>query len=205
MLTLHLIRHAQTDEAKRGIFCGDIDPPISPEGELQARRLVPALVARNITHLYVSPRRRAQMTAAPFVAKSSIVREVLEDLREMSYGTWEGRLDSDVRASEPERFDAWTRDPSSVSPPGGESGYQLADRITQLWLNIRQRRAHGDVVGMVTHKAIVRVLTCVLLEIPLARFRDRLDVAPCSITTFAFGESGPMLRCFGETGHLAPQ
>jgi broad specificity phosphatase PhoE len=56
---------------------------------------------------------------------------------------------------------------------------------------------------LVSHKATVRVIVAALLGMPLGRFRSHVACPTASITSFEFGERGPMLVRVGDVHHLA--
>jgi probable phosphoglycerate mutase len=201
MLTLHLVRHGDTAQSAEGYFAGDIDPPLTERGQKQAAalgRLAPSL---KLAQIYVSPKLRARQTAEPIVAASQAPLVVEEGLREIAYGTWEGRKESDIRASDPDAYNAWSLDPALVSPPGGESAFAIAARALPVLVRARREHPTGNVL-FVSHKATIRVIACALLGIPLGRFRDRVSCPTASVTTFEFGERGAMLVDLGDTHHL---
>src|SRR5258708_22950117 len=111
MLTIHFVRHGDTAQAAEGIFCGDLDPPLTDGGRAQAERVARAAAPLGLSALYSSPKLRALMTAEP-IARACGLRPVIEDgLREIAYGAWEGRTESEVRGTDPEAYDAWHADP----------------------------------------------------------------------------------------------
>ena len=61
----------------------------------------------------------------------------------------------------------------------------------------------GDGPSMQKLKATIRVVTCALLGLHIGRFRDRVACPTASLTTFEFGDRGPMLVRIGDTRHLA--
>jgi probable phosphoglycerate mutase len=202
MLTLHLVRHGDTAQSAEGYFAGDIDPPLTERGQKQALalgRLAPSL---KLAQVYVSPKLRTRQTAEPIVAATQAPLVVEEGLREIAYGTWEGRKESDIRATEPDAYNAWSLDPALVSPPGGESAFAIAARALPVLVRARRDHPTGNVL-FVSHKATIRVIVCALLGIPLGRFRDRVSCPTASVTTFEFGERGAMLVDLGDTHHLA--
>jgi probable phosphoglycerate mutase len=202
MLTLHLVRHGDTLQASEGVFCGDIDPPLIENGLAQAERVARAIKAFAPDALYCSPKLRARQTAAP-IAKACGLQPVLEDgLREIGYGTWDGRREADIRATEPAAFDAWRADPAMVSPPGGESAFMIAARAMPVINKIRAAHPTGQVV-VVSHKATIRVIACALLEVPLAKFRTHVACPTTSITSFDFSAEGAMLVRVADVHHLA--
>jgi alpha-ribazole phosphatase len=202
MLTLHLVRHGDTAQAADGIFCGDLDPPLIVSGLAQAERVAVMARSLGLTALYSSPKQRARMTAAA-VARSCGLEPVIDDgLREIAYGTWEGRTEAEVKRSDPDAYDAWRTDPSLVSPPGGESAFDIAARALPVVLRARREHPQGRVM-LVSHKATVRVIVAALLGMPLGRFRSHVACPTASITSFEFGERGPMLVRVGDVHHLA--
>jgi probable phosphoglycerate mutase len=63
------------------------DPPLSPEGEAQARLAARWLSREPITAIYSSPMVRAQQTAEPFAAASGLPIQTHEDIHEFDRGT----------------------------------------------------------------------------------------------------------------------
>jgi probable phosphoglycerate mutase len=202
MLTLHLVRHGDTKQAAEGIFCGDIDPPLTESGLLQAERVARALQPLGLSALYCSPKTRARMTAEP-IARATGLTPTLEDgIREIAYGAWEGRFEVDVRRDDAAAYDAWRTDPALVSPPGGEGAFAIAARALPVVLRARLEHPRGHVL-LVSHKATVRVIVCALLGVPLGRYRSHIACPTASITSFEFTDRGPMLTRLGDVSHLA--
>jgi broad specificity phosphatase PhoE len=202
MLTLHMVRHGDTPQAAEGIFCGDLDPLLTERGLAQAERVGLAARSLGVSALYCSPRQRARMTAEPVARVCALQPVVDEGLREIAYGAWEGRLEAEVRTNDPEAYDAWRTDPSLVAPPGGETAFAIAARALPVVLRARREHPQGHVM-LVSHKATVRVIVSALLGMPLGRFRSHVACPTASITSFEFGERGPMLVRVGDVHHLA--
>jgi probable phosphoglycerate mutase len=201
MLTLHLVRHGDTAQSAEGYYAGDIDPPLTESGLAQARALGRLAASLDLAQLYVSPKLRARQTAEPIAAASNAPVEIADGLREIAYGSWEGRNEKEVRATEPEAYAAWSMDPSLNSPPGGESAFAIAARALPVLVRARREHPSGNVL-FVSHKATVRVIVCAVLGIPLGRFRDRIACPTASLTTFEFGERGAMLVRLADVSHL---
>jgi alpha-ribazole phosphatase len=195
--TVHFIRHGDTEASGEGMFSGDLDPPLAPSGLVQASELATRLAKLPVEAIYVSPKLRARTTAAPTCRAFGIEARIEEGLREIGYGTWEGRKETEVHAAEPEAFAAWNGDPGSHSPPGGESGFAIAARAMPVVDRIVKAHAERDVL-VFSHKATIRVIACVLLGIPVARFRERVACDTASVTSFTFGPRGPTLVRLGE-------
>ncbi|HLK39074.1 MAG TPA: histidine phosphatase family protein [Polyangiaceae bacterium] len=202
MLTLHFVRHGDTAQATEGILCGDLDPPLTDHGHEQAERVGRAIAALAPRALFCSPKVRARMTAEP-AARACGLQPIIEDgLREIAYGAWEGRVETEVAQTDAALFDPWRQDPSLASPPGGETAFAVASRALPVVHRVREAHGEGHVV-LVSHKATVRVLVCALLGMPLGRFRSHVACPTASITSFEFGDRGPMLVRLGDVHHLA--
>ena len=90
---------------------------------------------------------------------------VAEDLMEMSFGTWEGRLWDDLPREE---LDAWAQDVWNYRPGGAESAAMVAQRWAR-WSSSLREPADGMAVA-VTHAGFIRVaLSCAGL-LPEATF-----------------------------------
>jgi broad specificity phosphatase PhoE len=197
VLTVHLVRHGETLQAMQGCFAGDIDPPITDRGRAEADAVARVAAGLGLEALYVSPKLRARMTAEPIERACKIAPIIVDGLREIAYGAWEGRQESEVEASEPEAFASWSRDPALFSPPGGESAFAVGARALPVLARARREHANGHVM-LVSHKATIRILVCALLDVPIARFRDRFACPPASLTSFELGEHGALLIRLGE-------
>jgi broad specificity phosphatase PhoE len=201
MLTIHLVRHGDTPQAAEGIFCGDLDPPLTGHGRTQADHLARAAAPLGLIALYSSPKVRARETAEP-IARATGLEPVIEDgLREIAYGRWEGLREVDIRASEPAALAAWHADPALESPPGGETAYDIAARALPVLRRVRDRHPSGHAM-LVSHKATIRVIVCALLGMPLQRFRTHVACPTTSVTSFEFGPDGPLLIGLADVHHL---
>jgi probable phosphoglycerate mutase len=202
MLILHLVRHGDTEASGEGVFCGDLDTPLTPSGLAQAEKVGFLARALRPDALYVSPRQRARQTAEPAAKRTKLVPIVDDGLREIGYGTWEGRREIEIQQHEPEAYAKWVLDPALHPPPnGGESGFAIAARAMAT-LDMIQTTHPSGVVLVVSHKATIRVIACALLGLHVGRFRDRVACPTASLTSFEFGPRGPMLVRMGDTTHL---
>jgi len=201
MLTLHLVRHGDTEASGDGVFCGDLDAPLTASGLAQAEKVGALAVKIAPLALYVSPKHRALQTVGPAARRLGLEPRVDDGLREIAYGTWEGRKETEIQEHEPEAFGAWVRDPALHPPPGGEGGFSIAARAIATLERIHRECPSGHVL-VVSHKATIRVLTCALLGMHVGRFRDKVACPTASRTTFEFGDRGAMLVRIGDTEHL---
>lgn len=115
MKRIYLIRHGQPEFPGGKRLCiGSTDLPLSAEGLAQAQAMARTLPA--VAAVYSSPLRRAAQTARAI--RSGFT--VLDGLRELDYGQWEGLDFAQIRRKYPALYAARADDPSLQSP-GAES------------------------------------------------------------------------------------
>ena len=193
MLELWLIRHGATEWHGTGRLHGQTDVPLGALGLEQARKLKLRLNPFTFDVVYSSDLSRAQATARAVTAGPVILDE---RLREMAYGSLEGK--NKHALSEAERRTLWAcRDDAHPVPvAGGESWRELELRVA-AWLT--SLPTTGRVVAF-THGGVVRCAVSLLTADPVARdWRVRLDYT--SLTRLErFG--GWTLEVFGDASHL---
>jgi 2,3-bisphosphoglycerate-dependent phosphoglycerate mutase len=93
-LDLVLIRHGESEAYQDGrpfpLVGGHGDPPLSPLGIEQARRVCARLAVEHIDAIYVTTLRRTAQTAAPLAVALGLPVHVEPRLREVHLGEWEG-------------------------------------------------------------------------------------------------------------------
>jgi probable phosphoglycerate mutase len=152
---IYLARHGQTEWSLAGKHTGRNDIPLTAEGEQEARKLGSRLQKGKFAMVLASPLQRAKRTCE--IAGFGAAAEVVPDLMEWDYGTYDGLQSAEIRARRPD----WHlfRD----GCPGGESLEDVvvrADRVVA-----RLRSLEGDVL-IFSHGHFLRVLTVRWAGIP---------------------------------------
>ena len=196
---VYLIRHGESEAAAEDRFAGEIDVPLSATGREQARKLAERLAGEPIAAVYSSPLSRTMETARPIAAPHGLEVTPRPELREISHGRWEGMPRSEVERRFPKELASWESDPYSFAPEGGETGLAVTARALPALLAIVD--AHpGKHAVVVSHKATIRLLLCVLLGLDPRRYRDRLDQKPAALNVLEFREPArAKLMLFNDT------
>ena len=203
-MLLYLARHAQTASSKVDSFNGRGEVPLTEPGREQARKLGQRLAGVRFAAVFRSPLGRTGETAALIVPQ--VPAQVLPGLAELDYGRWEGLSAEEARALDPALYDAWVRDPVSISPPGGETAAQVAERALAALEQIRSRHEGPDQrVLAISHKATLRIVGAALTGAPIANYRVRWAQDECALNLVEL-RSGkdPYLRLWNDTAHLGP-
>lgn len=124
--------------------------------------------------LYSSDLDRALETAHILGASHGLVPRVLEGLREMSHGAWEGKTVEEILDTWPDEYQAFESDPRNVPRPQGDSYGDLAARVWPLLDRLADRH-RGERVLVVTHGGPIRLVLSDLTGTPLTE-REKLGV-----------------------------
>lgn len=189
--TLFLIRHGATEGSETKRYKGSIDVPLSENGIEQIKKVsafISAEVSRfespKLSDIFTSPLGRALKSAEIISAPHGLTPVVVNDLRERSFGKWEGMTFSEIREQDPAEFDAWAGNPLKYSPVGGESTIEVRDRTISALDNILNDNA-GKNIAIVAHGGVNRIILCHTMGIPLENiFRIEQDNAAINIIEF---------------------
>lgn len=116
------IRHGITAPQEQGRYCGHLDPPLSAAGESQARRICHRLQDTHVDRVFGSDLQRVRQTARLAFSDAALVP--LPDLREISFGAWEGHTYAEVGPERPETL--LDRD---FRFPAGETLGEMSERV----------------------------------------------------------------------------
>jgi broad specificity phosphatase PhoE len=170
-----LIRHGATT-APPGRAIGVSDPPLSDIGRAQARSLAVALATRPLVRVISSDLRRALETAEIIAASQRLVVETSADLREIDFGTWEGRDLRDLWFEDSIAARSWELDVRHTPGSFGENVSDVERRVAAFWKQTSLLRATGE-IAIVGHGGSLAALHSLISHSPLeASFASRLDL-----------------------------
>ena len=197
-----LVRHGESAAARADrpfdLVGGQGDPPLHPDGQVQARRVADRLADEPIAAIYVTNLRRTVETAAPLAARLSLTPRVEPDLREVHLGEWEGGAyrrhaaeghPTALAVLAEERWDAI---------PGAEPAEEFDRRVRAAIGRIAARHPDEQVV-VFTHGGVVGA---VLAHAARSRPFAFVGADNASIShLFVIGDRW-VIRGFNDTGHL---
>jgi alpha-ribazole phosphatase len=194
-MLVHLLRHGETEGGAR--HWGGTDVALSPRGWQQMRD---AVAGRSWDLIVSSPLRRCAAFAETLARALGVPCRFDADLREMSFGEWEGRSAAELMQTDAEDLRLFWADPSAHTPPGGESLAQLYARVVAAW----QRIATADVgerVLIVTHSGPIRLLRAVQAARPLSALLS-IDVPHGALVSIECLADGSVVPEPGALGSL---
>lgn len=170
MRTVYLVRHGDTDATENEYFAGWMNIPLTPRGRERIRRVRAFLGETTFDYAFASPLARTVETAL-LLAGFDTPLEVCEDLKERSFGRWEGKKWRNLKDEFPEEVAEWERDPLRFTPPGGESFESVLARVIRFWERLRGFPDGRYLV--VTHAGVLR---CFLVHLLGVRFEQTFSL-----------------------------
>ncbi len=195
-MELWLVRHGETAKNREGIWQGQLDVPLSPEGQIQAKRLAARLgrLGLRFDGLFSSDLARARETAR--VLGEALGLEAKEDprLRELCVGALAGKPREEVFSTFAEVLEKTRTDPWKTPLPGGESLSDLKARLLAFLAELPEGR-----FLVVTHAGVIRVAVWVALGLEVGQpWRLRIPNASLTRVLLPEGQAGPI----GDAAHL---
>jgi broad specificity phosphatase PhoE len=202
---LYLVRHGATPLTEEDRFSGAEGVYLSDEGRAQAERLAKRLAESEISAAYSSPLDRSLATTLIIAKPHALKPIILDGLREISHGHWEGLTRKEVETRFPAEYAAWEEDPFTFAPEGGESGISVLSRAMPAIREVVVGHKDEDIL-VVSHKATLRLIISCLLGFDGRGYRDRLDQAPACLNIVDFHDPvRARLMLFNDVSHYASQ
>jgi broad specificity phosphatase PhoE len=143
------LRHGRTAWNHDGRLQGTTDIPLAENGRAHLETLVPP-APWPLADLVSSPLSRARASAEAISGGRSPT--VHANLREMSWGNWEGLKGEDLSRDHPDAYRPLSEWGWDFRPPGGESLREVWDRVSPWLFALR------DPTLAVTHMGVMRVV-----------------------------------------------
>lgn len=175
---IHLIRHGQTDWNREKRVQGHSESSLTALGRQQASALGRALAGEAITAVYSSSSVRTRQTTELLFPGRDLPVSYCDRLREIYLGPWEGRLQADVRAQDPEQFEHfWTR-PHLFALAEAETFGQVQQRAMQRFRELLET-PHEE-LAVVSHGVLIKTILCALEPRPLSELWEPPAMLNCA-------------------------
>jgi broad specificity phosphatase PhoE len=206
VLTVLLTRHGHTDRSEPEQYLGQhVTAQLSHRGRADAQRLADRLEGVRLDRVISSPLARAVDTAA--ILATEVAVETDPRLAELDYGAWEGLTVEEIERRFPTEFESYEADPATHHVGGGESGEDVAHRLSGLMSDLLdwwEAQAADRTCVLVGHSSVNRILLALCLDVPLADYRRRFrsDWASLTVLRWTEREAGPMLLLANDVAHV---
>ncbi len=193
--SLLLVRHGHTVGGDERRYKGHIDVELSAQGEEEMRELSQRLLESELVPraVYCSDLKRARRSAAILSEPLGLTPVVVPELRERSFGRWEGMSFEEIAAEYPREFGNWTSDPLRFAPPGGESTLAVKERTLGAVGGLVEEH-RGERFCIVAHGGVNRVILCHFMGLPLEHFFRIEQDYGCLNVIDLYGDGLPVIR-----------
>ena len=121
MVQIVLIRPGSTDYDEQGRIQGTLDIPLNEQGTREVQRIVDELRTLSINAIYCGPCQCVCQTATAIADALGAKLKVVDTLRNIDHGLWQGMLIDDVKRKQPKVYRQWQEQPEIICPPEGET------------------------------------------------------------------------------------
>lgn len=191
---IDLIRHGEPVGGRK--FRGNsVDDPLSEKGWAQMRDAI----GEHCPWSYIvsSPMKRCIEFAREVSEQHGIPLETETDLREVGFGSWEGRQPTEVKQTAPDEYAAFYADPVHARPTGAEPLNDFIERTVNVYQQI-VARYHGQHILIVSHAGVMRsIIAHTLHAAPIGLYRIKVENA--GICRIVHTSRGAMLSLHNAT------
>lgn len=210
-----LVRHGETDWNRDKRFQGQIDVPLNETGQRQGMQCAEFLKGIHIDRAVSSPMSRPKETAELILKHHLGVQLSFDDnLKEISHGLWEGKLEAEIEAGFPGELQRWKDTPEAVQMPEGENLNQVWERARLAWQAILdsivapvdgEDLGHPQTILVTAHDAVNKALLCQLVGLGPEHFWTfKQGNGSVSVIDYPRGPGGlPLIQSLNITSFIS--
>ena len=201
---LIIVRHAQSESNKAKFYAAATNVNLTEFGREQAEKTAAFLQAYHIDRAYSSPMVRVIQTAKPIIRDRGISLEIEPNLREINGGIWEGLSYQEIETCYHHERELWYNDFINCICPGGDSVYELYQRVKSAFEKIIEEN-RGKTVLVASHATPIRLMLTRFLEKPIQKANDTPWPGNASVSVVDCFEDGTYhIVLFAHDDHLKP-
>lgn len=198
---LLLIRHGETEWNKLGKYQGCSDIALAEDGLIQAEKLSKHING-DFDYIYSSPLIRAKKTAEIIAKNTDKTPVIVDNLREINFGKWEGLTSSEIMSNYKKEYIKWKTDDKEAPLCGGDlSLKKVCIRAEDAILSIVKEHPHKRTV-IVAHGGIIKAGLTGLFDWNLTMYHKVL-LSNTSVCKLIFDDNlSPIIVTINDTSHL---
>lgn len=201
-MIVYLVRHGQTDWNATHRLQGLSNIPLNANGIETARMTGEKLAHISFTKAISSPLDRAYQTCQLILSSKTIPIETNSDLRELSFGDYEGLSIYGSHKNIPDDtfYDTFFHHPEHYkTPPNGESLRELRLRAKHFLETLQKKSEWEDETILITaHGAILCAILAEIHQYDMANFWGKGLLKNCSVTILNIQKSSIQIQVENE-------
>ncbi|MBX2879363.1 MAG: histidine phosphatase family protein [Granulosicoccus sp.] len=182
-MRLHIVRHGQTDWNALQRVQGQLDSQLDETGIAQAIERGRDFRKDQFIAVYSSSSLRTRQTSHHLLEGRTKDIVLLDELREVKLGEWEGQYWQDIEKNDPEMVEAHANASESFNIPGAEKmretqarGVEAMEKIVNTHL---EDPADCEIL-VVSHGAIMKTILAHYIGVPLTELRYLPSLPNCA-------------------------
>ena len=188
-MTTHIdvIRHGEPVGGRR--YRGySVNDPLTEKGWAQMRAAIPALPGWQ--HIVSSPLKRCLDFSQELADSLQVPLTVEDNLKEIGFGSWEGKTPDDILAEDSEALNHFYTDPVNNRPEGAEPLDTFSQRVWNAYLQILDNHRDKHIL-IVAHAGVARAITANILNMSLDDVYSQLRIEYGGIIYSSVDEGSP--------------
>ena len=168
---LILVHPGQTELDEQNRLMGNLDLPLSENGESQVSQLVEELENIDIGLIVCGPGLSSQQTAQQLSRAGAIKIRLDENLANLDLGLWHGKSVDELKETQPRIFKQWREHPETITPPEGEDLESATRRVRKSlkWVTKKSRVMN---IALVTAQPLAAIVQSEVLGTDLNEIWD---------------------------------
>jgi len=171
---IFLLRHGETTWNLEKRWQGSKNSDLTLLGITQVKKAKRNLSHIKIDHAFVSPSKRALDSMKILLMNTPIKEIVLNDLREITLGSWEGKTQEEVAKINPEQFYNFWNKPELFNLENAESYEELQHRVITVLENLFNKYV-GTNILVVSHGLSIKMAMAYYSKIPISNLSKMKD------------------------------
>lgn len=200
MTKLFLIRHGETQWNVESRAQGSQNIQLSEKGIFQAKLLANRMKDYKIDCIYASNLDRAYETAKLLGNALNVDVITMSELKEMSFGKWEGLTNAQIQESYGDHYIVWRSKPHEANIPDGENLLDVQKRALEAVHKIISHNKNKNIV-IVSHGVTIKSIILGIMDMDLSNFYKIRQDNTC-INIIEYTDYGPVMVKLNDTAHL---
>ncbi len=191
--TFYFIRHARSEANAADRVQGWLDSPLDAHGREQASLLGERFKRKSFHAIIASPSQRAAQTAQAIAAHHGLIVRKDERLLEYNLGAITGMTLPEIQTF-------YGHEQHGHTPPGGESVYEIRERVQSFMTDTFATRV-GQTVIIVSHGGTISQMIAYAIGLPAIRPQP-FSLGNTSVTRLEYSHGHWKLRSLNDRHHL---
>ena len=200
MSRIILVRHAITNDNIKGNLSGHIDSELSDIGKKQISKLTKFLERENIDCIYTTTSTRTKQTVLHIANSRNIKILEKENLKEISFGDFEGMNFEFIQAKYPNEFERLIKEGFEYKYPNGESLIDSYKRVCQELDDIMIKNKENTILICAHAGTIRNIISYLIGKTHEYHWNFKIDNASVSIIDIV--DEFPVIQTLNNTAYL---